>query len=702
MKHFNLFITLIISAATVCGQNSSKSDSLLVDELLSKMTLKEKITLIHGSGIYKNSGIPRLNIPDFYPSDGPCGLRPELTNSGEYIYTDNKFDCATAFPTLISLAATWDHSLAKKFGEAIGEEQRARGKDMYLGPAVNIMRTPLCGRNFEYMGEDPFLASRISVEVVKGVQSKDVSACIKHFALNSQELNRFSVNANPDERTLREIYLPAFETAVKEGNTMALMGAYNKFRNDWCCESDYLLHQVLKKEWGFNGVVISDWGAVHDAVKAMKAGTDMDSGNSHYYAGAEKLVEEGKLSATEIDRHAKQMLLLFCKLKMLGNNTVQRTKGSINTKEHAALANAIAASSIVLLKNDKNLLPINAEALKNILVIGKNADLKHCVTMDAKGGCDVDRFGGSGEVKPLYEITPLQGIKNFIGNKVTVDYENITAATCDARVKEKIKNAGMVILFVGDSHKEEQEGKDRTSLRLPDNQDSLVVLVSSIQPKTIVVNQSGAPVEMPWINRISTLVQYWFSGQEGGNALADVLFGKVNPSGKLPCTFPRSLAESPAHFLNDYKENEINYPEGVFVGYRWYDSKKIEPLFPFGFGLSYTDFNYGKIKINKINEDDVRVRIPITNTGKRAGEEVVQLYVHDINPAIERPEQELKGFSKVSLAPNETKVVEFHLNKRSFSYWSEKENNWKAKQGNFEIRAGSSSRDIRSHLVYKR
>lgn len=715
MKKLFLFLIATIGIQLHSQTNSSAASEKIIDDLLSKMTLAEKVRLINGNHLYSFPGIERLNIPPFFPSDGPCSVRPELSDSGQYIHTNETTDCSTAFPTLSALAATWDVNACYLFGNALSSELRARGKDMSLGPGINIMRTPLNGRTFEYMGEDPFLTSKLCVPVIKGIQSNDVGACVKHFAMNNQELNRFGVNVTADERTMREIYLPGFEAAVKEGNTWGIMGAYNKVGGEWCCQNPFLLQSILREEWGYKGIVISDWGAIHDAKKAALAGCDLESDRGNHYPKLEKFVLNGELDESVVNEKARKMLWYLYTIKKIGPDVTSRQKGEINTEAHKMLAKKIAAESIVLLKNTDNLLPLNKNNLKKVLVIGRNADLKLCIEISTSGGCNLPLGGGSGEAKPLYEITPLQGLKNFLGDKTKIEFIDAKEYSTDKTLASSpknfynptfinlVKSMDAVFVFTGNSHAEEQEGTDRKTINLPEGQDEMVNALVGINPKTILINQSGAPVAMPWIEKTNTVVQYWFSGQEGGNALAEVLFGVVNPSGKLPCSFPKKIEDIACHATGSYVADNEVYKEGILVGYRWFDTKKIEPLFPFGYGLSYTTFKYGNITAKKSfnSKETLVVSIPVTNSGKRAGSEVVQLYIHEASPSVMRPEQELKGFSKITLQPGETKMVELKLNTRDFSYWSVEDKNWKAKDGDFEIRIGSSSRDIRSKKIVK-
>ncbi|MDH7463184.1 glycoside hydrolase family 3 C-terminal domain-containing protein [Chitinophagaceae bacterium 26-R-25] len=697
MRKVYLFFVLIFSIHTVSAQNRSDKESLqIANDLLSKMTLPEKVLLLHGDHIYSFPGISRLGIPPFYPSDGPCAVRPELTDAGHYIHAGDSADCTTAFPTLSALSATWNPELANQFGLAISSELRARGKDMYLGPGVNIMRTPLCGRNFEYMGEDPFLTSSVAVPLITGVQQNNVSACIKHFALNNQELDRQGVNVTVGERALHEIYFPAFEAAVKKGGTLGLMSAYNKFNGDWCSENEFLLTTTLKQNWGFKGVVISDWGAIHSMTKAVLAGCDLESNYSREYLKLEEAVTTGKLSDSLVDQKVRRLLFVYAKIKLIGPGAEQRIKGAVLTDKHKMLARTIAEESIVLLKNQGNILPLNKTKIARLVIVGKVANAKLTIDINTKGGCDLFLGGGSGEAKPLYEITPLEGLRQYLPS-AQVDYID-TVNHQDAGLMKKLQSADAVLVFTGDTHVEEHEGDDRTDIRLPQGQDEMVRAILAIQPKAIVINQSGAPVAMPWVEQAKAIVQNWFNGQETGNALARVLFGEVNPSGKLNSTFPKQLSDVACHSMDAYKAKAEHYDEDIFVGYRWYDKQDIDPLFCFGHGLSYSTFKFGKIKITRsTSNDSIKVTVPVTNLSDRAGAEVVQLYISEAAPTVSRPKQELKGFQKVQLSAHETKEVVLNLTAKDFSYWSETEHGWKHNAGTYEIRVGASSRDIREN-----
>jgi beta-glucosidase len=801
----------------------------LADHLLGKLTLEEKVSLCHGDGTMSMNAIPDIGLTDeFWMSDGPNNVRIDL-NGMDYGPAKPQKDPSvqsTAFPRLVELAATWDRGLALKFGQALGEEARARGKDMMLGPGVNIVRTPIGGRSFEYMGEDPYLTSQIAVQYILGVQSRDVAACVKHFALNSQELNRGGVDMEVDDRTLHEIYLPAFEAAVKEGHVDAVMGAYNRFRGEYCCQNDLLLNQILKKSWGFKGFVVSDWDAVHDTLGSAMGGLDveMNEGSRIGYFKEPLLdaVKDGKVPMSVLDDKVRRILYVMAKIHKLDGQ--KRFPGSINTPEHQAFAREVAEQGIVLLKNEKNLLPLDPHQIKSLLIIGSN-------------GVNKNTFGGgSSQGNPPYEITAIEGIQKLLGDGVKVDSINYqplftdvpapdwktdyfnspdlsgvvtktemvkngkfgwgierkngqpktfsmrTTTTIEklaggtttflvahdggARIlingttiaedwalgdyrttkgtftqensgpctitveyhhegygpaeaavswispsynKEgepealaaKAKSYDAVLFFTGDKmgrgEASESEGADRPTLEQPEGTTEALTAVLAACPNTIVINQSGAPVEMPWANLTSTLIQYWFSGMEGGNALARILFGEVNPSGKLPVTFPEKLKDSPAQALGNYNSKQVNYAEGILVGYRWFDAKQIQPLFPFGYGLSYTTFSLANLKLSSSQIKagaTLSVSADVTNTGKRAGAEVVQLYVGDASASVPRPPHELKGFEKVLLQSNETKTVTFTLNPRDLSYWDIKTNDWKIDPGAFSIFVGTSSRQL--------
>ena len=670
-----------------------------VDDLLSRMTLEEKVSLVHANGSFSTAGIPRLGVPERHFSDGPLGVRETLGPMYQPVGVGNDF--STAMPAGICLAATWDPDLAYTEGEAIGEEARARGKDIMLGPAVNIFRTPLGGRNFEYFGEDPFLAGQIAVGYIHGEQSQDVASCVKHFALNNQEYERTSINVEADERALREIYLPAFKAAVQQGGVWCVMGAYNKFRGQFCCENDYLLNHILKGEWGFQGLVMSDWGGTHDTREAALNGLDIEMGARHNYNKCYLAqpyldgLKSGEFPMAGLDDKVRRNLRVMFATHVFDPG---RTNGSLNTTNHEMMSRRVAEEGIVLLKNKRNILPLNTTGIKTIAVIGENAVLEQ------------DHGGGSSQIKSFYEISPLQGIVNRAGKDVNIiysqGYEKNSGPELADRAVAAAKAADVVIYIGGLTHKGyDSEGTDHPDYKLPCGQDELIQKIAAANPRTIVV-LLGTPAEMDaWVDRVPAVLQAWYMGMEGGNALAAVLFGDVNPSGKLPCTIAKRLEDSPAHALGAYPgTNGVEvYKEGLLVGYRWYDTKKIEPQFPFGYGLSYTRFKYSNLKLIKGDDSDraiVTAQFDMENTGKVPGAEVAELYVHERKPDLFRPEKELKGFKRVFLQPGEKQTVAIPLDQTAFGYYDPAKKSWVAQKDRFNIQIGSSSRDIRLNAKF--
>lgn len=687
-----------------------------IDSLVSLMTLEEKIGMLHGNSMFASGGVERLGIPELKMTDGPLGVREEISrNSWAPAGLDNDF--ATYYPAAGGVAATWNPELAYLFGESVGEETRARGKDMLLSPAINIIRTPLGGRTYEYFTEDPFLNKKLTVPFVIGLQENDIMACVKHYAVNNQETNRGTVDVLVDERTLREIYLPAYEAAVKDANAYGIMGAYNKFRGDYLCENDYMLNKILRDEWGFKGVVVSDWAAVHSTTKSLKNGLDIEMGTPkpfNNYFLAEPLLEAanaGEISESEIDKHVKRILWVMFQVKTVDENN--RKQGSIATESHYQDAYDIAAESVVLLKNEQNLLPLNLEGVQSIAVIGNNATKKN-----ALGG-----FGAG--VKTKREITPLEGLKNKLPNTIKINYaegylerysknendqkEEVTLhgpvavnKLDEAKLNEALdaaKNADLAIIFAGSNRDYETEASDRRDLSLPFGQEELIEKVLEVNPNTIVVLIAGAPFDINKVKeKSSSLVWSWFNGSEGGNALADVLVGNINPSGKLPWTMPKQLNDSPAHATNSFPGDEIvEYKEGILVGYRWFDTKNIEPLYPFGYGLSYTDFEFSDFTTNKNNftEDEIiEVSFTIKNIGDLDGKEVAQLYVSHPNSSVERALQELKGFQKVFVKSGENEKVTISLNPKDLAYYNVEIGDWVVEKGTYILKIGNSSRNI--------
>jgi beta-glucosidase len=695
-----------------------------VDDLLKRLTTEEKVSLLHADGTFSTAAIPRLGLPERWMLDGPNGVREEIQRSS-WNAAGRTDDFSTCFPSGIGLAATWNTAMARGEGEAIGEEARARGKDIMLGPAVNIERIPLNGRSFEYFGEDPWLAGRMAVAFIQGEQSRGIASSVKHFAANNQETDRNSINVNLDERTLREIYLPAFEAAVKEGGVLTVMAAYNKIRGEYCAQNDYLINQILKKEWGFQGLVMTDWGAAHETKALALGGTDLEMGThvapdvdyNTYYLAQPFLdgINGGQYPMSLLDDKARRNLYVLIASHVLD----PRPPGSINTPAHQTIARRVAEEGMVLLKNDNNALPLDLAQLKSIAVIGDNA-----TRLQAAGG-------ESSGIKAFYEISPLAGILNRVGNRVNVTFSQGYLAPSPSRNRARnnatagatppanttlldnavaaAKQADVAIVVCGLNKNFDTEGKDRPDLKLPFNQDDLIQSIVAANPRTIVVLVAGSPVEMgPWLQKVPAVLAAWYGGSEAGNALAHILFGDVNPSGKLPCTFPKQLADTPAAAFGPEAYPGVNgeetYKEGLLVGYRWYDTKNIEPLFPFGFGLSYTTFKYSNLKFLPGDESKgiwTTVQFDITNTGSRAGEEVAQVYVRQAKPSLPRPDKELKGFYKLPLQPGETETVTIPLGQRAFAYYDPNKKGWLAEAGDFQILVGSSSRDLRLDGTFK-
>jgi beta-glucosidase len=692
-----LFTTQSLRAETPAYLDRSQPLEARVEDLLGRLTLEEKIKLCHADSKFTSAAIPRLGIPRRWLSDGPHGVREDV-GPDTWDVAGRTDDFATALPAAICLAATWNPELAQEAGQVIGQEARKRGKDIMLGPGVNIMRTPLCGRNFEYYGEDPFLAGRMAVGYIKGVQSQGVASCVKHFAANNQETDRGTINVEMDERTLREIYLPAFKAAVQEAKVWTVMGAYNKFRGTHCCESDYLLNQVLKKEWGFQGLVVSDWAGVHDTRGAVLGGLDLEMGtdkayDDFYLAKAfREGVKNGTYPQAVLDDKVRRNLRV-----MIGTGVFdQRSEGSLNTKAHQDTARRVAEEGIVLLKNEKNFLPLDANKIKSVAVIGENATR-------------LQTYGGdSSRVKAFYEISPLAGILNRIGTNVNVTYSEGYRKGGDAALAERAvaaAKAADVVIYVGGINHDigyDSEGGDKKGLEIPYGQVELLQKLTKANPRLVAVLVGGSPMEMDaWLGQVPAVLLSWYSGMEGGNAIARVLFGDVNPSGKLPATFPKRLADSPAHTGGAKSfpgENGTTvYSEGVFVGYRWFDTKNIEPLFAFGHGLSYTTFKYANLKVVRggdASSPSATVEFEITNTGRRAGAEVAQIYVQDVKASVARPMMELKGFQKVALQPGETKKVSVTLDRGAFAFFDEKQSSWVAEAGEFKVLVGASGRDV--------
>ncbi len=740
MEVKKMFLGLALFAVLPLGaqQNpvyldKSKPIEERVEDALHRLTLKEKIAMVHAQSKFSSPGVARLGIPDFWMTDGPHGIRPEvLWDEWEQAGWSN--DSCVAFPALTCLAATWNPEVSHLYGKSIGEEARFRNKTVLLGPGVNIYRTPLNGRNFEYMGEDPYLASRMVVPYVQGVQQNGVAACVKHFALNNQEVNRHTTNVVVDDRALYEIYLPAFKAAVQEGKAWAIMGSYNLYKGQHCCQNQYLLNDILKGEWGFDGVVISDWGGVHDTDQAITNGLDMEFGSwtnglsngasnayDNYYLALLYLqrIQSGKVGTKELDDKVRRILRLALRTTM---NT-DRPFGAMLSPEHYEAARRIGEEGIVLLKNKNAVLPIDLSKVKKIAVIGENA-----LKMMTVGG-------GSSSLKVQHEISPLDGLKERIGNKAEIVYARgyvgdasgeyngvVTGQNLkdNRSAKEltdeavKVASEADCVIFIGGLNKsahQDCEDYDRKGLGLSYGQDELIAALAKANKNLVVVNISGNAVAMPWLAQVPAVLQAWYLGSEAGHALASVLMGDTNPSGKLPFTFPARLEDVGAHQSGEYigtKSQDVvdeKYNEGIFVGYRWADKQKnVKPLFPFGYGLSYTTFAYSKPAIDKkimSSDGQITLTVKVKNTGAREGQEVVQLYISDKQSSLPRPVKELKGFAKVKLAPGEEKEVSFAINKDALSYFDDKKHEWVAEPGKFEAIVAASATDIKGVVPFE-
>jgi beta-glucosidase len=710
---FSLFGMMMIAAVNSEGQKLvSSATEEKISTLIKEMTLEEKVNMIHASSSFTSGGVKRLGIPELTTSDGPHGVRYEHGRGWGMI--PNIEDSGTYLPTGNALAATWNSQLGYSFGAVLGSEAKYRGKDVILGPGINIIRSPLNGRNFEYQSEDPYLVSQMVVGYIKGVQDQGISACVKHYAANNEEVDRGTVDVEMSERALREIYLPGFKAAVIEGGVNTVMGSYNKFRGQYATENKYLINDILKGEWGFKGIIMSDWGAVHNTMEAMENGTDLEMGsdigtpplkfNKFYMADTVvTLLKAGKLPMALVDDKVRRILRVMFKTHMING---KRTPGAYNTKEHQQIALKVAEEGIVLLKNEEHLLPLKKTGIKSLAVIGQNADRPNAMG------------GGSSQVKAKYEITPLKGLKNLLGDNVNIQYaQGYKIAKKQGPDKQMIQEAVDVaskadaaIIFCGwthgydyrlwSDHDFDAEGVDKPNLDMPFGQNELIKAVLKANPNTIVVLMGGGPIDVTqWVDQTKAIVEGWYPGMEGGNALAKVLFGDVNPSGKLPMTFPKKLEDSPAHKLGEFPgvNGTVHYNEGIFVGYRYFDTYKVEPQFAFGHGLSYTTFKYDKLNVQKVGDKQATVTLTVTNTGKVAGAEVVQLYVKEEQPMVERPDKELKAFQKIVLQPGQSKQITMKLNKDAFAYYDEKRHDWIANTGKYDVLVGSSSRDIRGN-----
>lgn len=718
-----------VSAQTPVYMDDAQPIEARVKDALSRMTLEEKVALCHAQSKFSSAGVPRLGIPELWMSDGPHGVRAEI-NWNDWGYANWTNDSITAFPALTCLAATWNPDMSAKYGKAIGEEARYREKDVLLGPGVNIYRTPMNGRNFEYMGEDPYLASVMCVPYIQELQKNGVAACVKHYALNNQELWRGHIDVNLSDRALYEIYLPAFKAAVEEGGAWSIMGAYNKIRGQHACHNDFTLNKILKDDWKFDGCVITDWGGAHDTYEAAVNGLDIEMGsytngltsesvftyNDYYLASPYlQMLKDGKVPMSTIDDKASRILRLIFRTAM----NRQKPYGLVATEEHYAAAREIGNEGIVLLKNapvvkkGAPLLPIDAAKYQNILVVGDNA-----VRLLNQGG-------GSSELKVKDMVSPLDGLRAAYGDKVAYakgyaagrpmygradEIPQNVVDSLRAEAVEMAKKADLVVLVGGlnKNHFQDCEGGDRLEYGLPFGQDELIEALLGVNKNLVLVLLSGNAVEMPWVSRVPAIVQGWYLGSMGGKSLADILSGAVNPSGKLPFSFPAKLTDCGAHAFDElsYPGDSIKqeYKEDILVGYRWHDTKKIPALFPFGHGLSYTTFTYGKPMASaKAMAADgmLTVTVAVKNTGSIAGKEIVQLYVGDDKCSVLRPVKELKHFAKVALAPGEEKSVTFTLTPDDLKFYDEASAAWKYEPGKFKAYVCASSADVRGVVSFE-
>ena len=740
--------TIILSAAALllaacCNQPKFDGPTYLnpnapveerVEDALARMTLEEKVGMTTAQSKFSSRGVPRLGIPEVWHTDGPHGIRPEVLWD-EWDQAGWTNDSCTAFPALINLAATWDKEMSLLYGRSIGEEARYRKKDILLGPGINICRTPLNGRNFEYMGEDPYLAGQMVVPYVKGVQENGVAACVKHYAVNNQEFQRTQSNSVVDDRTLYEIYLPAFKAAVQEGNAWAIMGSYNLYNGQFNCHNKKLLVDILKGEWGFDGVVVSDWGGCRDDEEAVLNGLDIEMGtwtnglrgaasdsyrNYHMADPYLKGLREGTYTTKELDDKVRRILRTIFRTSM----RPEPNYGRFVCPEHYQAARDISAAGVVLLKNDNNTLPLNVPEGGKILLVGENVVKKMVVG------------GGSSNLKTAYEVNPLEGIQNAYGDKAEVVWargyvgdtstsynavdtgqdltDNRSPEVLIAEAVEAAKDADYVI-FVGGLNKsahQDNESTDRLQITLPYGQEKVIEALAEVAENLVVVNISGSAVAMPWADKVGAIVQGWYGGTETGNALADVLTGKVNPSGRLPFSVPFCYEDGPIKTERQYpgiKEPgdqywQTHYDEGVYVGYRWYDTKEIPVQFPFGHGLSYTTFEYSNAKAAKPSmtaSGTLKVSVDVANTGDYDGAEIVQLYVADLEASVDRPAKELKGFEKVFLKAGEKKTVTFEIDAEDLSYFDVGKHEWVAEPGEFQALFARSAGDVRTMVSFQ-
>lgn len=744
------FAAIVFPMINYAAEKPHKSSLLQydkqIDGIISQMTLEEKVNMLHAKFMFVSAGVERLGIADVKYADGPFGIREEMQPKG-WMGLGWETDKATFFPTGSALAATWSPELAYSYGTGMAKEARLRGKDMILGPAINIQRIPTGGRTYEYLSEDPFLSSKLAVGYTRGVQDNGVAVCVKHFALNNQENNRGTVNVIVGERAMREIYLPPFRATVEEGDAYGFMSAYNKVNGWWCAENDVLLNKILRQDWGFAGMVISDWGGTHSTVGSVKAGLNVEMPDQKFLGQALiDSVKAGKVSEEIINQRVREILRVRLAIKPIPETEANKEMTSQPAQQK--IAYQVASKSIVLLKND-GILPLQLKSKPVIAVIGANA-----TQIMGSGGM------GAG-VKTLYEITPLEGLKNRVGDKAEIifaqGYNPVTFSFADMfrkktpeevekKAQEKkviaekltkealevVAKANLVVFIGGDNRAVETEGSDRKDIFLPSGQDELIKKIAEVNTNIVTVLTSGAPNDLNVVNPLSkALLISWFNGSEGGNALADVLVGNISPSGRLPFTLPVKLQDSPAYALGNYPQGGKNadvfanlvsetdpagktqakkedkpkddpntalYSEQLLVGYRWFDTKKIKVMYPFGYGLTYTTFQYSDLKTDKekYGKDDViTVSVELKNTGKAIADEVAQVYVHRVNPSVEWPEKELKAFSRVSLNPGESKIVKLEIPVKNLQYWNETKQAWDDDLCKLELLVGASAGDIK-------
>ncbi len=731
LTFIGLALCISAFAQTPIYMDSAKPIDERVEDALTRMTLEEKIAIIHAQSKFSSPGVPRLGIPELWTTDGPHGIRPEVLWD-EWNQAGWTNDSCVAFPALTCLAASWNREMSALYGKSIGEEARYREKDILLGPGCNIYRTPLNGRNFEYMGEDPYLAGQMVVPYIKGVQANGVAVCVKHYALNNHEVNRHNTNVILDDRALYEIYLPAFKAAVQEGGAWTIMSAYNLYKDQHLCHNQHLINDILKGEWGFEGVVVSDWGGTHNTDQAIHNGLDLEFGSwtnglsqgtknayDNYYMAHPyyQKILKGEVGTAELDDKVRRVLKLMFRTSM----ATDKPMGSMCSEAHYEAARRIGAEGIVLLKNEGEVLPI-ADNVRKILVVGENA-----IKMMTVGG-------GSSSLKVQREISPLEGLREryagvaevvyergYVGD-ITGEYNGVVTGqnlresrSAEQLIEDAVNQAKTAdyVIFVGGLNKaknQDCEDSDRKGLGLPYGQDKVIEALAAVNSKLVVVNISGNAVAMPWVSKAPAIVQAWYIGSEAGHAIADVLSGDINPSGKLPFTFPARLEDCPAHSVGEYVAErrkdtvDVKYNEGIFVGYRWADmQKKVKPLFAFGHGLSYTSFEYGKpvISASEMTEDGcLTVSVDITNVGSREGQEIVQLYIADKKSSLPRPVKELKAFEKVRLAPCETATVSFTIDASALSFFDDAKHKWVAEPGKFEAIVAAAADDVRGRVSF--